>query len=76
MLALGRKVLKRIAKNHGVSLEDVRREIQAEIDHALDTDNLAVMIEQHKTFPDRKPSPEELVVKTAQVVSVKRHPRI
>lgn len=63
--ALGRKALKRIAREHGVPFDEVRQEIQAEIDQVWDNDDLSVMVERRKLFPNDKPTPEEFIVKLA-----------
>lgn len=61
-IARARQAMKETAKAHGVSYAEVYREIQASIDEAWDTDDLAAMKLQREMFPDGKPTPEELFI--------------
>lgn len=64
IIAKGRRAIKATAKHYGVSVEEVRREIQASIDEAWRTNSLSAMKLQREMFPDGKPIPEEFIVIT------------
>ena len=51
---------------HGNTPEEVRREIQACIDEAWNTDDLAAMNLQRELFPDGKPTPEQFISTVAK----------
>ena len=54
------------ADHFGETPEEVRREIQAAIDAAWDTDDLAAMKLQRELFPDGKPTPEQFITTVAK----------
>ncbi len=58
-------VFRVIAKQYGTTPKEVYREIQAAIDEAWDTDDLAVMKQQRELFPNGKPTPEQFLLTLA-----------
>lgn len=62
----GKAAIRRTADHFGETPEDVRREIQASIDVAWDTDDLAAMKLQRELFPDGKPTPEQFIAIVAK----------
>ena len=62
----GRAAIQGTADHFGQPPEDVRREIQAAIDAAWDTDDLAAMKLQRELFPDGKPTPEQFISTVAK----------
>ena len=59
-----KRAIKEIAKQDGISEEEVRQEIQNAIDHAWETDNVL----QAVLFPDGKPDPETFLERVAKAV--------
>lgn len=62
----GKAAIRGTADHFGEAPEDVRREIQAAIDAAWDTDELAAMKLQRELFPDGKPTPELFIATVAR----------
>lgn len=60
-----KNIFQAIAKQYGTTPEEVRREIQASIDEAWSTADLAVMKRQRELFPDGKPTPEQFILTLA-----------
>lgn len=59
-----KRAIKEIAKQDGISEEEVRQEIQNAIDHAWETGNVL----QAVLFPDGKPDPETFLERVAKAV--------
>lgn len=62
----GKAAIQGTADRFGQSPEEVRREIQAAIDAAWGTDDLAAMKLQRELFPDGKPTPEQFISTVAK----------
>lgn len=62
----GRAAIQGTADRFGQSPEDVRREIQAAIDAAWDTEDPDAMKLQEDLFPDGKPTPEQFISTVAK----------
>lgn len=62
----GKAAIRGTADHFGETPEDVRREIQASIDAAWDTDDLDAMKLQRELFPDGKPTPEQFIAIVAK----------
>ena len=56
-----RVLLERIAAEHGVSVEEVERDIQSAIDATWNNPDPAAKEKQDKRFPKGKPSIEEFI---------------
>ena len=65
-----RKIYKSIAKRHGVSMAEVRRDMQAAIDEAYKIPNDHALCVQRE---GDKPTPEELIAYVAQKVRTEGH---
>lgn len=62
----GKAAIRGTADHFGEAPEDVRREIQAAIDAAWDTEDPAAMTLQRELFPDGKPTPEQFIATVAK----------
>lgn len=62
----GKAAIRGTADHFGQTPEEVRREIQACIDEAWNTDDLAAMKLQRELFPDGKPTPEQFIATVAK----------
>lgn len=62
----GKAAIRGTADRFGQSPEEVRREIQACIDEAWDTEDPAAMKLQRELFPDGKPTPEQFISTVAK----------
>ncbi|HBG0928530.1 TPA: hypothetical protein KPF62_002051 [Clostridioides difficile] len=56
-----KKLLKVIARKHGISVAEVRAEMQATIDEARNNPDPEKQAEFRKYFGDRTPTPEEFI---------------
>lgn len=63
------KVIKKTAKNNGVSEQHVREEMQKALDAAWNTTDEAAMKRQKELFPNGKPTLEEFIQKVSRMVS-------
>jgi len=59
---MNNKLFKSIAKKYKTTPEEVRREIQASIDEAWETDDPVAIVYQTLLFPNGKPTPEEFLL--------------
>lgn len=59
-------VIRTTADRFGGSTENIRREIQAAIDAAWNTDDQAARDHQRALFPVGKPTPEQFISTTAK----------
>jgi hypothetical protein len=55
------KVVREIAKSHGISVDKVNREIQKAIDAAWNNPDLEVKTQQRLLFPKGKPTIDEFI---------------
>ena len=62
------KVIKKTAKNNGVSEQHVRQEMQKALDAAWNTTDEAAMKRQKELFPNGKPTLDEFVGKISQII--------
>lgn len=62
----GKAAIRGTADHFGEAPEDMRREIQAAIDAAWDTEDPAAMTLQRELFPDGKPTPEQFIATVAK----------
>ena len=58
-------VIRRVAQRHGLSTDDVRREMQAALDEARATADPAAKQRQQELFPDGWPSLEQFIARVA-----------
>lgn len=63
------KVIKKTAKNNGVSEQHVREEMQKALDAAWNTTDEAAMKRQKELFPNGKPTLDEFIQKVSRMVS-------
>lgn len=63
------KVIKKTAKNNGVSEQHVREEMQKALDAAWNTTDEAAMKRQKELFPNGKPTLEEFIQKVSRMAS-------
>lgn len=73
MALLGRKldVIEMVAKQHGVSKAEVRREMELAIADARNNPDPDAQAYFAKLFGDRTPTPEEFIKKVSRVASKK-----
>lgn len=64
-----KKAIKNTAKNHGVSEQHVREEMQKALDAAWNTNDITALKRQRELFPNGKPTLEEFIRKISQTVS-------
>ena len=62
----GKAAIRGTADHFGEAPEDVRREIQAAIDAAWDTEDPAAITLQRELFPYGKPTPEQFIATVAK----------
>ncbi|MDD3279143.1 MAG: hypothetical protein PHG16_09745 [Lachnospiraceae bacterium] len=62
-------VLETVAKQHGVSVAEVRREMELSIAEAKNNPDTAKQAEFKKLFGDKTPTPEEFIMKISREVS-------
>jgi hypothetical protein len=58
---MNRKLARKVAKQHGVSVKEVREGIQTALDHAYENNDAL-----SKEFGGRKPTPDELIQHLAE----------
>lgn len=63
------KVIKKTAKNNGVSEQHVRVEMQKALDAAWNTTDEAAMKRQKELFPNGKPTLDEFIQKVSRMAS-------
>jgi hypothetical protein len=63
---INRKLLRQVAKKHGVSVAEVKRGMAEAIDHAYENPNPHA---QSIKFAGEKPTPDELIAHLAQAVN-------
>ncbi len=63
------KAIKKTAKNHDVSEEHVREEMQKAIDAAWDTKDELALKRQQELFPNGKPTVEEFIAVVSKKAS-------
>lgn len=63
------KVIKKTAKNNGVSEQHVREEMQKALDAAWNTTDEAAMKRQKELFPNGKPTLDEFIQKVSRMAS-------
>lgn len=61
------------ASRFGETTDHVRQDMQAALDAAWDTDDLAAMKLQREFFPDGKPTLEQFIVIIAKYIKSKRN---
>lgn len=73
MALFGRKldVIEMVAKQHGVSKAEVRREMEFAIESARDNPDPEAQEYFTELFGDRTPTPEEFIQKVSKVASKK-----
>lgn len=64
----GAKIIKKVARQHGVSESHVRAEMQRALDEAWESDNPITKQRQRELFPDGKPSVEEFILTVARQI--------
>lgn len=62
------QLLEEIAKQYGVSMSEVRADMEKLIDEAWDNADETARAEQRKLFPNGKPTIEEFIVEMAKKV--------
>lgn len=67
----GKAAIRGTADHFGETPEDVRREIQAAIDAAWNTEDPDAMTLQRELFPDGKPTPEQFIATVARYMKEK-----
>lgn len=67
----GKAAIRGTADHFGETPEDVRREIQAAIDAAWNTEDPAAMTLQRELFPAGKPTPEQFIATVARHIKEK-----
>jgi len=60
------KIYKQIAKKHGISVEEVKREMRSAIETARNNPNPNAQAEFSRRFGDRTPTPEELIIELSK----------
>lgn len=70
-MAFGRKldVIEMVAKEHGVSKAEVRREMERAIADARDNSESDAQAYFKELFGDRTPTPEEFIKKVSKIAS-------
>lgn len=63
------KVIKKTAKNNGVSEQHVREEMQKALDATWNTTDEAAMKRQKELFPNGKPTLDEFIQKVSRMAS-------
>ena len=63
-----KNIIKQVAKEHGVSVAEVRREMEFAIEQAYNTDDPEKRKEFQKLFGKKKPTPEEFINKTSKTL--------
>jgi len=63
-----RLILQGVAAQHGVSLEQVKRDIQEAINDTWDNPDPAIRARQRRLFPNGKPTIAEFIYRMAQEV--------
>lgn len=63
------KAIAETARNHGVSEQQVREEMQKALDAAWNTTDEAALKRQRELFPDGKPSLEDFIRKISQMTT-------
>ena len=61
-----KNIFKIIAKQEGISVAEVRREMELAIEDAYNTDNPDTQKEFQKMFGKKKPTPEEFIYKMSK----------
>lgn len=61
-----KKIYKQIAKKHGISVEEVKREMRSAIETARNNPNPNAQAEFSRRFGDRTPTPEELIIELSK----------
>lgn len=61
-----KNIFKVIAKQEGISVAEVREQMELSIDEAFNSDNPETIKEFKKLFGNKKPSPEEFISKATK----------
>lgn len=70
MLGLRKRDIKKTLKAGGVSLSDVRADIEATIDEAMNSTDPEVQANFKKYFRNKRPTPEEYIYKITKKTKV------
>jgi len=69
-----KKLIKQIAQRHGVSVDEITRNIQAALDEAWNNPNPIIRDRQRELFPNGKPAAGEFIrVMAKQTKNTVRH---
>lgn len=62
------KIFKRIAREEGISVEEVRNEMQYAIDEMMEENSLEAQVLRKKLFGNATPTPEEFITKVSEEI--------
>lgn len=68
MIGLNKRDIKKALKAGGVSLADVRADIEATIDEAMNSTDTEVQANFRKYFGNKRPTPEEYIYKISYMI--------
>lgn len=61
-----KELIKQVAKLHGCSVAEIRKEMQLAIEEARNNDDPDKQAEFQRLFGDKKPTPEEFICKISK----------